>query len=100
MPLFSKLPDVGITIFTVMSKLAADHGAINLSQGFPDFAAPAELVEQVSHYMRQGFNQYAPMQGVPLLRQRVAEKVEMLYGARIDPELLMKAPEELPSLSD
>ncbi|MBI5062201.1 MAG: methionine aminotransferase [Desulfatitalea sp.] len=86
MPLVSKLPDVGITIFTVMSKLAADHGAINLSQGFPDFAAPAELVERVSHYMRQGFNQYAPMQGVPLLRQRVAEKVAMLYGAKIDPE--------------
>jgi methionine aminotransferase len=86
MPLVSKLPDVGITIFTVMSKLAADHGAINLSQGFPDFAAPAELIETVSHYMRQGHNQYAPMQGVPLLRGRIAEKVEMLYGATIDPE--------------
>ncbi|MBI5552419.1 MAG: methionine aminotransferase [Desulfobacterales bacterium] len=86
MPLFSKLPDVGITIFTVMSKLAADHGAINLSQGFPDFEAPAELIEQVSHYMRQGHNQYAPMQGVPLLRRRIAEKVALLYGARIDPE--------------
>jgi methionine aminotransferase len=86
MPLFSKLPDVGITIFTVMSKLAADYGAINLSQGFPDFAAPAELIEGVSHYMRQGHNQYAPMQGVPLLRQRIAEKVALLYGAKIDPE--------------
>jgi methionine transaminase len=86
MPLISKLPDVGITIFTVMSKMAADHQAINLSQGFPDFAAPAELIERVSHYMRLGFNQYAPMQGVPLLRQRIAEKVEALYGAKIDPE--------------
>ncbi len=86
MPLFSKLPDVGITIFTVMSKLAADHGAINLSQGFPDFEAPAELIEGVSHYMRRGHNQYAPMQGVPLLRQRIAEKVALLYGATIDPE--------------
>jgi len=70
----------------VMSKLAGDHGAINLSQGFPDFAAPAELIERVSHYMRQGHNQYAPMQGVPLLRRRIAEKVELLYGAKIDPE--------------
>jgi methionine aminotransferase len=86
MSLISKLPDVGITIFTVMSKLAADHGAINLSQGFPDFAAPPELIERVSHYMRQGQNQYAPMQGVPLLRQRIAEKVKMIYGAPIDPE--------------
>jgi methionine aminotransferase len=86
MHLVSKLPDVGITIFTLMSKLADDHGAINLSQGFPDFAAPAELIERVSHYMRQGHNQYAPMQGVPLLRRRIAEKVEMLYGAKIDPE--------------
>lgn len=86
MPLISKLPDVGITIFTVMSKMAADHQAINLSQGFPDFAAPAELIERVSHYMRQGLNQYAPMQGAPLLRQRIAEKVEALYGAKIDPE--------------
>jgi methionine transaminase len=86
MPLISKLPDLGITIFTVMSKLAADHGAINLSQGFPDFEAPAELIERVSHYMRQGHNQYAPMQGVPLLRQRIAEKVKLLYGVKIDPE--------------
>ncbi len=86
MSLVSKLPDVGITIFTVMSKLAVDHGAINLSQGFPDFEAPAELIEGVSRYMRQGFNQYAPMQGVPLLRQRIAEKAERLYGAKIDPE--------------
>ncbi|RJQ80637.1 MAG: aminotransferase class I/II-fold pyridoxal phosphate-dependent enzyme [Desulfobacteraceae bacterium] len=82
----SKLPDVGITIFTVMSKLAADHRAINLSQGFPDFEAPAELIEQVSHYMRRGLNQYAPMQGVPALRQRIAEKIKAIYGAEIDPD--------------
>lgn len=86
MPLASKLPDVGITIFTVMSKMAADHGAINLSQGFPDFEAPAELIDGVSHYMRMGLNQYAPMQGMPALRQRIAEKVDLLYGARIDPD--------------
>ena len=82
----SKLPDVGITIFTVMSKLAADHGAINLSQGYPDFAAPAELLDRVSHYMREGFNQYAPMQGHPLLRRRIAEKIKALYQADIDPD--------------
>ncbi len=86
MSMTSKLPDVGITIFTVMSKLAADHGAINLSQGFPDFDAPAELIARVSDYMRQGLNQYAPMQGVPLLRQRIAEKIKMLYQADVDPE--------------
>jgi methionine transaminase len=86
MQLNSKLPQVGTTIFTVMSKLAADHQAINLSQGFPDFDAPAELIEQVNGYMRKGFNQYAPMQGVPVLRQRIAQKVEALYQARIDPD--------------
>ncbi len=86
MKIASKLPDVGITIFTVMSKLAADHGAINLSQGFPDFDAPAGLVDRVSHYMRKGMNQYAPMQGVPVLRQRIAEKVKALYRCDIDPD--------------
>lgn len=86
MPLTSKLPDVGTTIFTVMSQLAADHQAINLSQGFPDFNAHPELIELVSHYMRQGMNQYAPMQGVTMLRQRIAEKVRALYQAEIDPE--------------
>jgi methionine transaminase len=86
MQIDSKLPDVGTTIFTVMSKLAADHRAINLSQGFPDFDAPAELIERVSHYMHKGFNQYAPMQGVLLLRERIAQKVETLYQVTIDPE--------------
>ena len=86
MPIQSKLPDVGITIFTVMSKMAAEHGAVNLSQGFPDFDAPEELIERVNHYMHRGMNQYAPMQGVPLLRERIAEKVETLYQLKIDPE--------------
>lgn len=86
MPMTSKLPDVGTTIFTVMSKMAADHGAINLSQGFPDFEAPAELIERVSHYMRRGMNQYAPMQGVPALRQRIAAKIGLLYGVDVDPD--------------
>jgi methionine transaminase len=86
MPVTSKLPDVGITIFTVMSQLAADHQAINLSQGFPDFDAPAELIACVGDYMRRGMNQYAPMQGVPVLRMRIAEKIKGLYGADIDPD--------------
>lgn len=86
MPVTSKLPDVGITIFTVMSQLAAKHGAINLSQGFPDFNAHADLIDRVSHHMREGRNQYAPMQGVPALRQGIADKVNELYGARVDPD--------------
>ena len=86
MQLKSKLPDVGITIFTVMSKLAADTGAINLSQGFPDFDVYPELVDRVYHHMRSGNNQYAPMQGVLLLRQRISEKTQALYGAAYDPE--------------
>ena len=81
-----KLPNVGITIFTVMSKLANDAGAINLSQGFPDFDVSAELRELVTKYMALGHNQYAPMQGVPSLRQRIHEKTKELYGASYDPE--------------
>jgi methionine aminotransferase len=86
MTIQSKLPDVGITIFTVMSNLAAQHEAINLSQGFPDFDAHPELIDLVSEFMRQGLNQYAPMQGLPALRQQIAEKTSALYGARIDPD--------------
>jgi methionine aminotransferase len=81
----SKLPDVGTTIFTVMSELAADCGAINLSQGFPDFSAPPELLERVAHHLRAGHNQYAPMPGVPELREQIALKTERLYGRRTDP---------------
>lgn len=77
----SKLPNVGTTIFTVMSKLAADHNAINLSQGFPDFEGPAELIELTNKYMLEGKNQYAPMGGVSVLNERIAEKVNNLYGA-------------------
>ena len=82
----SKLPNVGVTIFTVMSTLANDAGAINLSQGFPDFDVSAELRELVAKYMASGHNQYAPMQGVPSLRQRIAEKTKELYGASYDPD--------------
>lgn len=76
----SKLPNVGTTIFTRMSQLAAEHGAINLSQGFPDFDCPEELRERVNFYLRQGLNQYAPMTGAPALRQAIAGKVQRCYG--------------------
>ena len=82
----SKLPNVGVTIFAVMSKLAVDAGAVNLSQGFPDFDVEPELCDLVQKYMKLGYNQYAPMQGVPVLRRRIAEKTEELYGASYDPE--------------
>ncbi len=82
----SKLPDVGTTIFTVMSRLAQEHNAINLSQGFPDFDVNPELIDLVAKYMRAGQNQYAPMQGVPALRQAIAEKTGALYGASVGPE--------------
>ena len=82
----SRLPTVGTTIFTVMSRLANEHGAINLSQGFPDFSPPAHLLERVTHHMQAGANQYPPMAGVAPLRAAIAEKVERLYGARYDVE--------------
>ena len=82
----SKLPHVGTTIFTVMSRLAAEHGAINLSQGFPDFDCAKELRDLVTKYINAGVNQYPPMAGVMRLRERIAEKAESLYGARYDPE--------------
>jgi methionine aminotransferase len=82
----SKLPDVGTTIFTVMSQLAADHGAINLAQGFPDFSPPDGLVARVIHHLQTGQNQYAPMAGVPILRERIAAKLTDTYGCRFDPD--------------
>ncbi len=85
-PVVSRLPAVGTTIFTVMSRLAQECGAINLSQGFPDFSAEDLLFERVSHWMRAGHNQYAPMAGVPALREAIAAKVAALYGASYDPE--------------
>jgi len=86
MKIQSKLPDTGITIFTVMTLLAQKHQALNLSQGFPDFEADPKLIQLVDNYMRQGFNQYAPMQGVPILRQRIVEKIHRLYQADSNPE--------------
>ncbi|MEY3296338.1 MAG: hypothetical protein RLZZ451_2386 [Pseudomonadota bacterium] len=82
--LTSRLPQVGTTIFTVMSALAAEHGAVNLGQGFPDFDCDPGLLDAVQAAMREGLNQYPPMAGVPLLRQRVADKIAALYGHRYD----------------
>ena len=76
----SKLADVQTTIFTVMSALAERHSAINLSQGFPDFDGPAELLARVQHYLTHGFNQYPPMAGVQSLREAIADKVTDLYA--------------------
>jgi methionine aminotransferase len=82
----SKLPHVGTTIFTVMSQLAAEHGAINLSQGFPDYDGPVPLKEAVKRHLDAGSNQYPPMAGVASLREAVAAKVFDCYGARVSPE--------------
>ncbi|UHG92114.1 methionine aminotransferase [Spirosoma oryzicola] len=84
--LVSKLPHVGTTIFTVMSKLAAENGAINLSQGFPGFDCSPELVAFAERYLRTGFNQYAPMTGVPALREALAQKTFELYNVAYDPD--------------
>ena len=84
LPLRSRLPAVGTTIFTVMSALAQEHGAINLAQGFPDFEPPAELLNLLEQAARSGHNQYAPMTGMPVLREAIAAKVEQLHGAKYD----------------
>jgi methionine aminotransferase len=84
--LTSKLPHVGTTIFTVMSKLAQECGAINLSQGFPDFPIDSALIDLVDKAMRTGHNQYAPMPGLPALREAIAAKAQRLYGFSYDPE--------------
>ena len=80
----SRLPKVGTTIFTVMSALAAEHGAVNLGQGFPDFDCDPRLIDAVVAAMRAGLNQYPPMSGAAPLREAIAAKIERLYGARYD----------------
>jgi len=82
----SKLPNIGTTIFTTMSVLAAKHNAINLGQGFPDFMMSEELISLVNSAMLQGHNQYTHMCGLPILRERIAEKVADLYSANINPD--------------
>jgi methionine aminotransferase len=80
-----KFPGIGTTVFTVMSKMAQDHGAINLSQGFPDFDGPGPLRERVAWHMANGHNQYAPLAGVPGLLEQIAAKIQDLYGCVADP---------------
>jgi methionine aminotransferase len=82
----TKLPKVGTTIFTVMSQLAAEHKAVNLGQGFPDFPVPQRLVDELGRAMREGHNQYPPMTGVASLRQAIAGKAMRCYGAQVDPD--------------
>lgn len=87
MQLQSKQPHIGTTIFTVMSKLANDHGALNLSQGFPNFECSPKLIELVEKYLRKGMNQYAPLSGIQPLREIIAQKTSELYGISYHPDL-------------
>jgi methionine aminotransferase len=82
----TKLPKVGTTIFSVMSQLAAEHGAVNLGQGFPDFPVPERLVDALDRAMRAGHNQYAMMTGIPALRRAIADKTARCYGWTPDPD--------------
>ncbi len=83
----SKLPDTGTTIFTLMSAMAAQYNAINLSQGFPDFDGPEPLIERACHYLQNGYNQYSPLAGIEPLLHQIANKVFQLYGCTVDPDL-------------
>ena len=89
MKIASKLPDVGTTIFSVMSNMATEYDAINLSQGYPDFDVPDGLAERLNHYTVSGYNQYPPMHGVAYLREQIAKKVNDLYAvsANMDSEI-------------
>ena len=82
----SKLPHVETTVFTVMSALADKHRALNLSQGFPDFDPPDELLDRVSFYLNNSYNQYPPMSGVLPLRISISDKLKSVYGVEADPE--------------
>ena len=84
MKIKTKLPEWGTSIFTIMTRMAVENNAINLAQGFPDFNCDDELLELVHHFQKKGFNQYAPMQGVPNLRKSISEKIEKLYGRHYD----------------
>ncbi len=86
MNLQSKLPNAATSIFAIMSKMAADNNAVNLSQGFPDFPVSPELISLVSDAMKSGMNQYAPMTGLPILRQKIAQKIKRTYGTNINPD--------------
>ncbi len=82
----SKLPATGSTIFSVMSALASEHKAINLGQGFPDFETDPKLRDLINKHLQEGKNQYAPMPGIPALRQTLSEKLERCYGTKVDPD--------------
>src|SRR6185436_5194994 len=82
----SKLPKAGTTIFTIMSALANEYNAINLSQGFPGFPVSSELINLIHEKMKEGFNQYAPMPGIMTLRERISEKMQKLYSAKYNPD--------------
>ncbi len=82
----SQLPNVGTSIFAVMSQMATEHKAVNLSQGFPDFPVSAKLIDRIHFYMKKGMNQYAPMSGIPLLREQIANVVKKLHNVNYDPE--------------
>ncbi len=84
MVLANKLPDVGTTVFTVMSRRAAEAGAVNLGQGYPDYPIDARLAELVQQAMAEGHNQYAPMPGVPALLEQIAAKLQRVYGVHVD----------------
>jgi methionine aminotransferase len=84
MQIETKLPKVGTTIFTVMSQLAIEHKAVNLGQGFPDFDGPQALRDALTRAMNEGRNQYAPMTGVPALREQIVRKTERLYGRKVN----------------
>jgi len=86
MPRRFKLPQVGTTIFTVMSRLAAEKGAVNLGQGFPDFEPPVELLDRVAHHLHARHNQYAPMAGVPALLEQIGSKLARFHGIALDPQ--------------
>lgn len=86
MQIRSRLPDVGTSIFTVMSKMALEHGAINLSQGFPDFQIDEKIIQLVHRYMLEGNNQYAPMPGTPALRNVISKVIKSTYNKDVDPE--------------
>lgn len=86
MQITSRLPNIGTTIFTVMSALASEYNAVNLGQGFPDYPMNEELVAKLAEAMKKGFNQYAPMPGLMALRERIAEKTAQLYHTNINPD--------------
>ncbi len=82
----SKLPNIGESIFATMTRMANEYNAINLSQGFPDFNCAEELLERVAFYQSKGFNQYAPMPGVQILRKKISEKIQKIYGKYYNPD--------------